>query len=63
MPITTVGALHTDIQCLPVSELLIINILATAKPRAEAEAEAAAGSEHFDTFGTIQMAIATAACF
>jgi hypothetical protein len=49
-----VGALHTDSQCLPVSELLIISTLATAKLRAEAEAEAEADSEHFDTFGTLQ---------
>jgi hypothetical protein len=48
-----VGAPLTDIQCLPVSELLIINTLATVKPRAEleVEAEAEAESEYFDTFG------------
>ncbi len=46
-----VGAPHTDSQCLPVSELLIISTLATAKPRSEAEAEAEADSKHFDTNG------------
>ncbi len=44
-----VGAPHTDSQCLPVSEILIISTLATAKPRAEAGAEA--DSKHFDTNG------------
>ncbi len=51
-PASAVGAPHTDSQCFPVSELLIISTLATAKPRAEAEAEA--DSENFDTFGTLQ---------
>ncbi len=57
-----VGALHADIQCLPVSELLIISTLVMAKPRADAEvnkfslqtkaeAEAEAEAEHFDKFG------------
>jgi hypothetical protein len=36
------SALHTDIQCLPVSGLLIISTLATAKPKAEADLK------HFD---------------
>ncbi len=36
-----------------VSELLIINTLATAKPRTEPEVEAAADLEHFDTFWSI----------
>jgi hypothetical protein len=53
-----VGVPHTNIQCLPVSELLITNTLATVKPRAEpeteTETEAEADSEHFDTFGTLQ---------
>jgi hypothetical protein len=44
---STVGAPHTDSQCLPLSELLIISTLATAKPRAEPEAES--NSKHFDT--------------
>jgi hypothetical protein len=48
-----VGAPHTDSQCLPVSELLIISSLATAKPREEAEAEA--DSKRFDTDGTLNV--------
>jgi hypothetical protein len=43
-----VGAPHTDGQCLPVSELLIISTLARAEPEVEA-----ADSEHFDTDGTL----------
>jgi hypothetical protein len=46
-----VGAPNTDSQCLPVSELLIISTLATAKPRAELEPEPEPDSKHFDTFG------------
>ncbi len=48
-----VSAPHTDSQCLPASELLLISTLATAKQRAKPEPEAAE-SENFDTFGTPQ---------
>jgi len=48
-----VGAPHPDSQCLPISELLIISTLAMAELRAEPEAEAAADSKHFDTFGAL----------
>jgi len=47
-PTRACAPLHNDSQCFPVTELLIINTLATAKPRAEPEAEAEADSEHFD---------------
>ncbi len=50
-PARAVGAPHTDIQCLLVSELLIISTLATAKPRAEPEAD----SKHFDTDGAFHL--------
>ncbi len=55
-PARAVGAPHIDIQCLPVSELLIISTLVTAKPMAEVEAEAEAeeDSKHFDTDGAFQ---------
>ncbi len=46
-PAPTVVALQSNSQCLPVSELLIIRTLATAKPRAEPGADL----EHFNMFG------------
>jgi hypothetical protein len=53
-----VGAPHTDSQYLPVSELLIISTLATAKPRAEPEAD----SKHFDIFGAPQARARETSC-
>ncbi len=50
-----IGAPHTDSQCLPVSELVIISTLATAKPRAEPEA--GADSKNFDTNGAFQAVV------